>query len=135
LAGELHRHAEMRLALLLATCVTIGCSVDQADRSPTSVALACESDGTTFPALEKACVEATDCFIADHLVSCCGTLIAVGLNTTSQSAFTAAETTCADAYPGCECAEEPTAAEDGRTNLDGAIAVRCDAGLCRTFVP
>jgi hypothetical protein len=124
-------------ALLLAV-VAVGCSkapVDQADASPSSVELACESHGTTFPSLEKACSLASDCFIAQHMVSCCGTMFAVGLSTKAMAAFTDAETKCEAAYPGCGCAAGPTKAEDGRTSADGTISVRCDTGLCQTYVP
>jgi hypothetical protein len=122
----------MRSILLLAT-VTVSCAA--LDASPTSIELACESHGTEFPSLDKACVQATDCFIADHTVSCCGTMIADGFNTASEAAFAAAETTCAAAYPGCDCVQDPTTAEDGRTDEMGTIAVGCDMGLCRTYVP
>jgi hypothetical protein len=99
------------------------------------VELACESHGTTFPALDKSCVAASDCFVADHMVSCCGTLTALGFNVASKSAFTTAESRCAAAYPGCGCATGPTTAEDGRSTLDGTISVRCDTGVCATYVP
>lgn len=130
------RSAGMR-ALLIAALV-IGCSGHDgptADASPTSVQLACESGGTTFPFLEKACNVASDCFIALHMKNCCGTQNAIGLNATAQSAFTATETTCAAAYPGCGCAQFPTMAEDGRTEDLGPIQVKCAVGLCTTYVP
>jgi hypothetical protein len=107
-----------------------------ADASSTSVQLQCESHGTRFPWLEKGCVAASDCFVANHMVDCCGTLTAVGLNVSAQAAFTTAETKCANAYPGCGCAEGPTTTEDGKSQLGGGtIEVRCETDLCRTFVP
>jgi hypothetical protein len=127
-------------ALLLAMVVTAGCSHSHSvppdvDAPPGSVDLVCESHGTTFPSLDKACVAATDCFIAQHMISCCGTMKAIGFNVASQAAFTAAETKCAAAYPGCGCAAGPTMAEDGRTSADGTIAVRCANQVCSTYVP
>src|SRR5512138_1713743 len=117
------------LVVLATSCTSHG---SNPDASPTSEQLACESKGTTFPSLEKACLVASDCFVAQHMISCCGTRIAVGFNVASEPAFTSAETTCAMAYPGCGCASGPTKAEDGRTTIDGTITVRCDTGLCRT---
>ncbi|HTN26585.1 MAG TPA: hypothetical protein VL180_02265 [Burkholderiales bacterium] len=95
----------------------------------------CESHGTTFPLLEKSCSVTSDCFIALHMVSCCGTQTAIGLATTSESEFTAAENKCEMAYPGCGCAEGPTTAEDSRNETMGTIQVECRAGACTTFVP
>lgn len=39
--------------------------------------LACESHGAQFPLLEKACASTSDCFIALHTTSCCGSQIAI----------------------------------------------------------
>jgi hypothetical protein len=118
--------------VLVAGCASHGSTPDA---SPTSEEVACESKGTTFPPLEKACTVASDCFVAQHMVSCCGTLVALGFNVSAKPAFTAAEATCSMAYPGCGCAQGPTKAEDGKFDLQNTISVRCDTGLCRTFVP
>jgi hypothetical protein len=119
--------------------ILLGCSHRSSeptpDAPPGSVEITCESHGTTFPLLVKSCAAATDCFVANHMVDCCGTFTAIGLNVASQAAFTTAETACANAYPGCGCAARPTMAEDGRTEDMGPISVRCDNNLCRTFVP
>jgi hypothetical protein len=121
--------------------VTAGCSTVQgthsspADAPTGTIELACQSHGTTFPVLDKACAVASDCFIADHVVSCCGTQIAIGLNVSTMTAFVAAEQACQAAYPSCDCDVTPTMAEDGRSSVDGAITVQCDQGLCRTSVP
>jgi hypothetical protein len=132
----------MRTAL--AALFAIGCSNHAgsgddvgppADASTSSIELACESGGATFPPLEKACSVAADCFIALHTKNCCGTQVAIGLNQTSYVAFTTAEGSCDAAYPGCGCAQFPTTAEDGRTEDLGTIQVRCDLGLCTTFIP
>ncbi|HEY5925868.1 MAG TPA: hypothetical protein VIV11_29475 [Kofleriaceae bacterium] len=128
---------------LLVLAFSLGCSnhAGQGDDGPpsdasaTSVQLACESNGTTFPPLEKACSAATDCFVARHTKNCCGTQNAIGLNKSAEAAFMQAETVCDAAYPGCGCAQFPTEAEDGRTEDLGMIEVRCDAGLCTTYVP
>lgn len=122
----------------LAFLLILGCSHHTepvVDAPPGSIDLACESHGTTFPPLIKSCVAATDCFVASHMMDCCGTFEAIGLNVASQAAFTSAEAKCAAAYPGCGCAARPTMAEDGRSEDMGPISVRCDNNLCRTFVP
>jgi hypothetical protein len=106
-----------------------------ADAAPGWVQLQCESGGATFPPLEKACSTASDCFIARHTKNCCGTQIAVGINVNAAVAFMTAEGSCDAAYPGCGCAQFPTEAEDGRTEDLGAIQVRCDSGLCATYIP
>src|SRR2546430_15677212 len=95
--------------LLLVIAIT-ACSKGpqtQPDASPTSVELTCESHGTTFPLLEKACTTAADCFIAQHMISCCGTMVAIGFNVSSKPAFTSSERKCDAAYPGCGCASGP----------------------------
>jgi len=131
------------MRIVLAALFAIGCSHHAvggddgptADASSTSIELACESGGATFPALEKACSAASDCFVARHTKNCCGTQTAIGLNVSATVAFMTAESSCDAAYPGCGCAQFPTQAEDGRTEDMGAIHVRCDSGLCTTFVP
>ena len=97
--------------------------------------LACESHATTFPLLDKSCMSTSDCFIALHTVSCCGTEIAVGLSTSSQVTFNTVEAACDAGYPGCGCASGPTRAEDGRGEDQGAIQLECRAGSCTTYVP
>ena len=124
-------------AIVLGCLVLLGCGSDDAsppDAGPGDVALACESGGTTFPVLHKSCGAPTDCFVARHMINCCGTRTAIGLNVASEAAFTAAEETCAQAYPGCGCAEFPTTAEDGRSEELGPIQVDCRAERCFTYV-
>jgi hypothetical protein len=128
-------------ALLLAMVVTVGCShhnsvpPDDVDAPPGDFELACESHATTFPLLDRSCSVATDCVIANHMIDCCGTFNAIGINIVSESAFAAAENTCEAGFPGCGCASRPTMAEDGRTRADGPIALRCENQVCRTYVP
>jgi len=120
------------LILYMAACSESGTSGPPPE---TPFELACESQGASFPLLEKACAVASDCFVALHQVSCCGTEAAIGLSVASQDAFDRAEATCAGAYPGCGCASLPTQAEDGRSVVDGAIQVDCREERCVTFVP
>jgi len=128
------RSSVLAIVLVLTACSTHG------ESPPDGAAggdfkLTCESDATQFPLLDKRCVGPSDCAIARHMISCCGTMIAIGLANTSTAAFDTSESACAAGYPGCGCASLPTAAEDGRTEADGTIEVTCEAGLCATFVP
>jgi hypothetical protein len=122
----------------MASVVAIGClntSSHAPDAAVVPTTLVCESRAATFPTLEKACEVATDCFVALHQQDCCGTEVAIGLARSAEVAFTRTETTCSAGYPGCECAQQPTMAEDGRTNIQGTIDVRCTGGACETYVP
>jgi hypothetical protein len=130
----------MRSFLRVVIVVAAGCSSGHgthssaADAPAGTIQVACESHGTTFPVLDKACTFASDCFIAYHMGDCCGSEIAIGLNVSTMSAFAAAEQACEAAFPPCGCRGLPTRAEDGRST-DGTIIVGCDQGLCRTSVP
>ena len=90
-----------------------------------------------FPVFDKSCSRDADCFIALHMINCCGD-VAIGYDVGAQAAFTAvftaAEKTCETMYPACGCAA-PTKAEDGRTEVQGKIMVRCAMGMCSTYVP
>ncbi len=131
------------MRVVLALVVAAGCSKHIPNEPPwgdaasaTSIQLACESHGTTFPPQEKKCVAATDCYVANHMINCCGTMVAIGLNAAdTQGEFPYLEGKCEAAYPACGCASLPTAAEDGRTSADGTIMVECTSGLCATYVP
>ena len=102
----------------------------------TAPTVKCGGDAPAFPTFSKTCAKATDCFPAFHQVNCCGTRVAVGLATADKAAFDAAEATCEAQYPKCKCATQPTLAEDGFLAMDGegTVGVRCDEGLCSTFV-
>jgi len=128
------------MRIVLVALLAIGCSNDgpnspALDASSTFHQLVCESGGGGFPPLDKACTAASDCFVALHQINCCGTQVAVGLNQTAYGAFATGEGSCAAAFAECDCALVPTEAEDGRTEAVGAIQVRCETGLCRTYVP
>src|SRR5262245_63965202 len=106
--------------MALAGCAKTPATVDA---SGTSVQLACESGGAAFPLLDKGCVQAGDCFIAEHANGCC-TEVAIGLNATSEPAFAAVEAACAAAYT-CGCNVMFATAEDDRTADLAGIRVRC----------
>lgn len=95
----------------------------------------CEMSNPKFPAFAKTCKADGDCFVAIHQVDCCGTKAALGLASTQQAAFTAAEALCEQQFPDCKCMQQPTVAEDGYTAKDSEFKAICQAGLCQAVVP
>jgi len=95
----------------------------------------CSGQNPTFPVFDKTCTAPSDCFIGLHQVDCCGTHTAIGVRSSEHARFQDDETRCEAMYPGCECAAQPTRAEDGRVATSGAqIVVRCDSNRCMTAV-
>jgi hypothetical protein len=89
-----------------------------------------------FPSFDKTCADTSECAIALHTISCCGSNAAIGINANELGAFEAAEAICDGQYPECECAPFPTSAEDGNSSEDpGLIVVACVDGSCTTSVP
>jgi hypothetical protein len=122
----------MCLGLALAGCShSADGASDAALTSP--VQLTCTSGTATYPPLEKACAQDSDCFVAYYSPACCSRL-AVGLNKSSEAAFRPAEAACSAGFT-CGCNDGPAQAEDGRNEDLGASAVHCDASLCRTYIP
>ena len=91
-----------------------------------------------YPPLDKDCQLDLDCFIAMHLISCCGLREAIGLNVSSKSAFDTEESECEVNSPMCaNVCSSSTPAEDGHTvsTAHPTIDVHCDQGLCLTYIP
>jgi hypothetical protein len=99
-----------------------------------SPSLSCWQNDAAFPSLDKSCTTDSDCFVALHVINCCGTQTAIGLNVSAQVSFNAAESVCP---PACTCVSEPTTAEDGNavSSDHPTIAVMCTQGLCETYIP
>lgn len=107
-----------------------------ASSSSSGSSVQCVGNPSVFPTFDKSCVMITDCVIALHMVNCCGTLTAIGINSAEKSAFDAAESVCQMQYPGCGCAQSPTTTEDGKMSMDDTqIQVDCIGGQCMTFLP
>jgi hypothetical protein len=101
--------------------------------------LACMSpDGKVDPSL-KSCNTVADCTIVEEQTDCCGTMLYVGLASTSASAFGACETAWVAHFPGCGCFSANTTTEDGKTAYPGSDAgapeVQCASGTCMTYRP
>ncbi len=137
----------MKLAWTLAALTLLACGGDDSgggspDGSASSVDAAvtgvmCTGTPASFPTFATACTGASDCTIAFHQISCCGTRRALGISKSAKSAFDSAEATCEAQYPGCGCAQGPTSAEDGKsTTTESAIQVTCTpGGACSTLIP
>jgi hypothetical protein len=120
----------MRLlvAIALAGCLHNGTTSDD---------VSCTGPTPTFPTFDKRCERADDCFVAFHMVSCCGTQVAIGMSNIERDRFAADEARCDAQYPECGCPVGPTQAEDGRTAIDNSqIVVQCTVDRqCMTAIP
>lgn len=93
----------------------------------------CWNDQSELPPMNKSCRVDADCYVATHVIDCCGSVIQVGLNVAERDRFATAEQTCEQAL--CFCMPQYPEADDGRTQSASApIDVACCGGLCRTFV-
>ncbi len=96
----------------------------------------CAVSPPVFPTFDRTCSGASDCVVAFHQINCCGTRRAMGIAKGELAAFGQAEAVCESQYPGCGCAQQPTAADDGNSTFDeSSIQVTCLMGNCSTFVP
>src|SRR6266566_3855 len=118
----------LRVSFALATMAIAGCgdrtSLDSAaprgsDAGLATITLSCWHGTQMFPPLDKSCQASSDCFVAEHMIDCCGTLEVIGLNVGAMSAFLSAETTCGPNR--CQCDPGPTEAEDGRAFEVGVL--------------
>jgi hypothetical protein len=95
--------------------------------------IACGADDDRFPSFERGCVDVLECYIAMHMVDCCGTLRAMGISADEETRFLEAEAICVGMYPACGCASNLSTADDGTTSVDGSPPrVDCLAGVCTT---
>ena len=92
----------------------------------------------------KTCQGDGDCVIKQEQTDCCGTILYVGVNQSSTSAFDTCEAAWVSHFPGCGCASGQTKTEDGKTtypNADAtAPAIHCtdftsNGGVCLTYTP
>lgn len=85
--------------------------------------------------LDRSCARASDCVVAQHMVDCCGTMTAFGLNAKDEQRFKLAERKCAATFPACGCAPGPTQIDDGSEAFVGTgIEVACHQGTCTTYL-
>lgn len=98
--------------------------------------VACNASPQTWPAFERGCTDTPSCVIAKHMIDCCGTILATGINHAELARFNADEAACESQYPGCGCASQGTLVDTGATVMDPTtIQVECRSGTCTTFAP
>lgn len=113
-------------AFILAALVTImgACS---------SIGAECSLGPVADLQFDRTCATSNDCVLKFHYINCCGSLAAVGINTSDSTAFDEAESQC---MPQCECAAGPTVADDGKTAMElGSFTVACVSNRCLTSAP
>ncbi|HEY0139034.1 MAG TPA: hypothetical protein VGB85_33335 [Nannocystis sp.] len=114
-------------------CASTGASDSSSTGTP---AMGCAADPPQFPEFDRSCADDSECTIVFHQVDCCGTLVAWGLSSAVGKMFGEAETQCKMEYGECECAAQPTTADDGKTAEDTTtIVVACVDGVCSSSVP
>ncbi|WP_437576217.1 hypothetical protein [Sorangium sp. So ce887] len=90
-----------------------------------------------FPGFSKACEQASDCVVLEHITSCCGDVLFVGVDAEDKGAFESAEAACAASYPLCDCPTGPPVAEDGKpldNPSEAAVVARCKEGSCTSEI-
>jgi hypothetical protein len=105
------------------------CPATDAGPAPTCF----ENDGS-LKAKYKTCQTKADCVVATFMRDCCGTMLAAGVNKTSEAEVLACAQTRADGFPGCGCASQGTVADDGTSTINGGAtaSVDCKANKCET---
>ena len=112
-------------------CTLLACQVGDAGDS-----VMCVGMPQSFPTFDKHCAAATDCALALHVINCCGSAKAIGINQSEVVRFDRDEKICDAQYPKCGCPTSPPIAEDGKTSTGGNdIKVDCRASACTTFIP
>lgn len=113
-----------------------GCGpYDCPDAGGSSYHLQCNSTDSEFPPFSKSCESDEDCVLLGHQIDCCGSFTMIGVSVSDQEKFEAAESQCSSSFPMCECAQQPTIAEDGlRANDIGAFAVVCNTNQCSSTI-
>jgi hypothetical protein len=106
--------------------------------------LACMSASGQLDMSLKTCHSDADCVIDQEETDCCGTILYVGVASSSSGMFDACEAAWAAHFPGCGCASNKTSTEDGKTTTRGVDGggpeVHCTnvtmgSGVCMTYTP
>ena len=112
----------------------VGCRYEGADGCTTCGTLVCDEvvcggASPRFPSFDRTCGMDVDCAVVSHQVDCCGSRAALGVAAREVVRFSEAERACASMFPACDCAAQPTTADDGTTG-SGDARVACVAGQC-----
>jgi hypothetical protein len=117
---------------------------DAAPDSADAGYLACFSASGQLDDSFKQCQTDSECVIEQEQTDCCGTILYVGVTTSSVASFDSCEAAWVAHFPGCGCASGQTMTEDGQTTHPGtdaaAPAVHCadfteNGGICLTYTP
>ncbi|MDQ3031808.1 MAG: hypothetical protein M3Y87_05275 [Myxococcota bacterium] len=104
-------------------------------RAPDSGTRACDYVAT----IDRSCTADDDCLVRLHQSDCCGSSIMIGIHTSAESTYLAAEPACQASYPTCGCPAMLPTTDSGETVADtstvraGCIA-RATGDVCMTYV-
>jgi hypothetical protein len=117
------------------TSTTVEGGADASDAAIDAAPAPTCTDPTTFPTFGKGCTLDLHCSFGLHQLDCCGSLGAIGFNHAFADDFAATEDAYRKTCAVCDCLPKETRTESGITTADNSrIAVRCDVGLCKTYV-
>jgi hypothetical protein len=111
-----------------ALCVSGRCTATFADAGARSFGCPAREPITA----DASCVVDADCVAMEHVLDCCGSRRSTGVNVDTAPSFADDEAQCRAGFPDCDCAAQPTVADDGSTPGAAAAAVACVSGLCFT---
>jgi hypothetical protein len=106
--------------------------------------LACMDPSGQVDGSLKACKSDAECVMKQEQIDCCGTILYVGIASSSASAFDACEAAWEAHFPGCGCDSGQTNTEDGKVTYPfgdaAAPKVHCtdftlNGGVCMTYTP
>jgi hypothetical protein len=96
----------------------------------------CATNPPAWPTFDRACWDDAWCSAAMHQVDCCGSVVATGILHPESMKFELAEAVCRSQQGICDCAPKPTRTDTGQVATDpAAIKVRCQSGVCTTYLP
>jgi hypothetical protein len=115
-----------------------GASSDGGSTSLDGSAGACFDSGGILLSSMKTCTTTSDCAVAQHVASCCGGILYVGVTSAKAAQLVVCEDAWDKSIGKCQCRPEPTTTENG-DQVQSADEVRVDCtnitngfGVCRT---
>jgi hypothetical protein len=91
----------------------------------------------TYPALDQACTQDTDCVLESHIVNCCQSKL-VGIATSEKAHFESIESTCRATldpfFTQCGCVGTAVDEDGNFAQVGQQIVAACEAGRCKSVV-